>query len=169
MPYAPGDTWRSIETDSTELLVQGAAQWTQAAALPTPRQGLAGVTINNNIVVTGDRWATLLVYLQTLLFSTISELTSKILVPIQYCGTYFQFYRGTVGCFSKWNYYWYVWWYSAVWQSGSSVEENWVHEDDKISPCHECCELQWSGRLLSLKFNIHYFTSYCLKHLKKSI
>ena len=52
MPYAP-DPWYSIETDSTELLVQGAAQWTQAAALPTPRQGLAGATINNNIVVTG--------------------------------------------------------------------------------------------------------------------
>ena len=54
MPYAP-DPWYSIETDSTELLVQGAAQWTQAAALPTPRQGLAGATINNNIVVTGGQ------------------------------------------------------------------------------------------------------------------
>ena len=50
MPY---DDWNSIETDSTELLVQGAAQWTLAAALPTPRQGLAGATINNNFVVTG--------------------------------------------------------------------------------------------------------------------
>ena len=52
MPYAP-NPWYSIETDSTELLVQGAAQWTLAAALPTPRYGLAGATINNNIVVTG--------------------------------------------------------------------------------------------------------------------
>ena len=50
MPY---DSWNSIETDSTELLVQGAAQWTQAAALPTIRFGLAGATINNKIVVTG--------------------------------------------------------------------------------------------------------------------
>ena len=52
MPYAPNPLY-SIETDSTELLVQGAAQWTLAAALPTPRYGLAGATINNNIVVTG--------------------------------------------------------------------------------------------------------------------
>ena len=52
VPYAPNPQY-SIETDSTELLVQGAAQWTLAAALPTPRYGLAGATINNNIVVTG--------------------------------------------------------------------------------------------------------------------
>ena len=52
MPY---DDWNSIETDSTELLVQGAPQWTLAAALPTPRFTLAGVTINNNIVVTGGQ------------------------------------------------------------------------------------------------------------------
>ena len=42
------------QTDTTELLVQGAAQWIQVGALPTPRHSITGVSFNNKIVVAGD-------------------------------------------------------------------------------------------------------------------
>ena len=42
------------QTDTTELLVQGAAQWIQVGVLPTPRHSITGVSFNNKIVVTGD-------------------------------------------------------------------------------------------------------------------
>ena len=42
------------QTDTTELLVQGAAQWIQVGALPTPRYSISGVSFNNKIVVAGD-------------------------------------------------------------------------------------------------------------------
>ena len=42
------------QTDTTELLVQGAAQWIQVGALPTKRYSISGVSFNNKIVVAGD-------------------------------------------------------------------------------------------------------------------
>ena len=42
------------QTDTTELLVQGAAQWIQVGTLPTPRHSITGVSFNNKIVVAGD-------------------------------------------------------------------------------------------------------------------
>jgi len=39
--------------DSTELLVQGATSWTSSGPLPSPRQVLRAVTLDNNIFVTG--------------------------------------------------------------------------------------------------------------------
>ena len=42
------------QTDTTELLVQGTAQWIQVGALPTPRHSISGVSFNNKIVVAGD-------------------------------------------------------------------------------------------------------------------
>ena len=41
------------ELDSTELLVQGAAVWTNTGALPSPRYLARGVTIDNKVIVTG--------------------------------------------------------------------------------------------------------------------
>ena len=41
------------ELSSTELLVQGAAEWTSTGSLPSPRYLARGVTINNKIIVTG--------------------------------------------------------------------------------------------------------------------
>ena len=41
------------ELSSTELLVQGAAEWTSTGSLPSPRYLARGVTVNNKIIVTG--------------------------------------------------------------------------------------------------------------------
>ena len=41
-------------TDSTELLVHGASAWTQAAPLPNAMRGLQGVSLNNQIIFTGE-------------------------------------------------------------------------------------------------------------------
>ena len=41
------------ELSSTELLVQGAAEWTSTGSLPSPRYLARGVTINNQVIVTG--------------------------------------------------------------------------------------------------------------------
>ena len=40
---------------STELLTEGSSSWVAAGSLPSGREGLRGVTINNKIFVTGDR------------------------------------------------------------------------------------------------------------------
>ena len=39
--------------DSTELLVQGATSWASSGPLPSPRQVLRAVTLDNKIFVTG--------------------------------------------------------------------------------------------------------------------
>ena len=44
----------STYTDSTELLVHGASAWTQAAPLPNAMRGLQGVSLNNQIIFTGE-------------------------------------------------------------------------------------------------------------------
>ena len=41
------------ELSSTELLVQGGAEWTNTGSLPSPRYLARGVTINNKVIVTG--------------------------------------------------------------------------------------------------------------------
>ena len=45
--------------DSTELLVHGAAQWTRSGSLPSPRRGLRGASINNKVIVTGEKLCSL--------------------------------------------------------------------------------------------------------------
>ena len=40
--------------DSTEVLVEGAAQWQFSAPLPSPRTELQGATLGNKIIVTGQ-------------------------------------------------------------------------------------------------------------------
>ena len=39
---------------STETWTRGSSAWTQAADLPSDRQGLAGVTIGGQFLVTGE-------------------------------------------------------------------------------------------------------------------
>ena len=41
--------------DSTEVLVEGAAQWLFSAPLPSPRTELQGATLGNKIIVTGGQ------------------------------------------------------------------------------------------------------------------
>ena len=41
--------------DSTEVLVEGAAQWLFSAPLPSPRTELQGATLGNKIMVTGGQ------------------------------------------------------------------------------------------------------------------
>ena len=45
----------SPATDSTELLVDGAASWTQADPLPIAAGELATVSLNNAIFAIGDK------------------------------------------------------------------------------------------------------------------
>ncbi len=40
--------------DSTEVLVDGASSWSEAAPLPHAMEGLAMVSINNQILCTGE-------------------------------------------------------------------------------------------------------------------
>ena len=41
--------------DSTELLLPSATSWIYSSALPSPRSGLSGATLNNKVVVTGTK------------------------------------------------------------------------------------------------------------------
>ena len=42
---------------STEVLIVGSGSWRQVGDLPTvPIRGLQGVSINNNIIMTGDEY-----------------------------------------------------------------------------------------------------------------
>ena len=43
-------------TASTELLTAGAAAWVETGPLPLHMSGLAAVSLDNQIIVTGDRW-----------------------------------------------------------------------------------------------------------------
>ena len=45
--------------DSTELLLPSATSWTYSAALPSPRYGLRGATLDNKVVITGTNSDTL--------------------------------------------------------------------------------------------------------------
>ena len=47
--------------DSTELLLPSATSWTTSGALPSPRSGLRGATLNNKIVITGTNIDTLII------------------------------------------------------------------------------------------------------------
>ena len=40
---------------STETWTRGSLAWTPAADLPSPRQGLAGVSIDGDFLVTGEQ------------------------------------------------------------------------------------------------------------------
>ena len=57
---------------STELMVEDsqgqATLWTEAGALPSPRQALRGVSLNNNIFMTGSVWI-MFIYLDKSIFS----------------------------------------------------------------------------------------------------
>ena len=48
-----GELARYDYFDSTELLVEGAASWTEAGPLPSTTSGLRGVSIDNSVIVTG--------------------------------------------------------------------------------------------------------------------
>ena len=41
-------------TTSTEILIEGSNSWVEAGALPYAPSGMAAVSINNNVIVTGD-------------------------------------------------------------------------------------------------------------------
>ena len=57
---------------STELMVEDsqgqATLWTEAGPLPSPRQALRGVSLNNNIFMTGSVWI-MFIYLDKSIFS----------------------------------------------------------------------------------------------------
>ena len=54
---------------STEVLVAGSSSWRQVGDLPTvPIRGLQGVSINNNIIMTGNEYL-----VQFILFNFISQ------------------------------------------------------------------------------------------------
>ena len=57
--YLVAGGWTGSSTlASTELLVEGAPSWTKAAPLPRALQGLDIVSINNQVILTGEstRW-----------------------------------------------------------------------------------------------------------------
>ena len=56
-----GNTYNSDFLDSTELLLPSATSWTTSAALPSPRGGLRGATLDNKVVVTGTNSDTLII------------------------------------------------------------------------------------------------------------
>ena len=43
------------EEASTEILTEGSSSWTDVGPLPVPLWGLRGVSINNTIIMTGNR------------------------------------------------------------------------------------------------------------------
>ena len=57
--YLVAGGWTGFSTlASTELLVEGAPSWTKVAPLPRALQGLDIVSINNQVILTGEstRW-----------------------------------------------------------------------------------------------------------------
>ena len=44
-------------TTSTEILIEGSNSWVEAGALPYAPSGMSAVSINNNVIVTGDLMA----------------------------------------------------------------------------------------------------------------
>ena len=54
MYIVTGGLRRSDRLSSTETWTRGSSAWTLAADLPSPRGGLAGVSIGGNFIVTGD-------------------------------------------------------------------------------------------------------------------
>ena len=53
--YLVAGGWTGSSTlASTELLVEGAPSWTKAAPLPRALQGLDIVSINNQVILTGE-------------------------------------------------------------------------------------------------------------------
>ena len=48
-----GVTRYGVKLSSTELLLPSATSWIYSAALPSPRAGLRGATLDNKVVVTG--------------------------------------------------------------------------------------------------------------------
>ena len=49
-----GDDGNYDDLSSTELLVETDSAWVLAGNLPTPRYGLAGVNIDQKILITGE-------------------------------------------------------------------------------------------------------------------
>ena len=41
-------------TDTTELLTAGASAWVYTAPLPSARERLAGASINNRVIISGE-------------------------------------------------------------------------------------------------------------------
>ena len=50
-----GGIMSSSHLSSTEIWTRGSLAWTPAADLPSPRQGLAGVSIDGDFLVTGEQ------------------------------------------------------------------------------------------------------------------
>ena len=62
--YLVAGGWTGSSTlASTELLVEGAPSWTKAAPLPRALQGLDIVSINNQVILTGESNTILSIYL----------------------------------------------------------------------------------------------------------
>ena len=58
--YLVAGGWTGSSTlASTELLVEGASSWTKAEPLPRALQGLDIVSINNQVILTGESNTTL--------------------------------------------------------------------------------------------------------------
>ena len=64
----------SNDLDSTELLLPSATSWTTSAALPSPRGGLRGATLDNKVLVTGTNSNTLIIMLQNLFYKYYNSL-----------------------------------------------------------------------------------------------
>ena len=54
-----GRVSRDNTLDSTELLLPSDTSWTYSAALPSPRAGLRGATLDNKVVIAGTNSDTL--------------------------------------------------------------------------------------------------------------
>ena len=53
--YLVAGGWTGSSTlASTELLVEGAYTWAEAAPLPIARYGLRAASVNNHVIVTGE-------------------------------------------------------------------------------------------------------------------
>ena len=62
--YLVAGGWTGSSTlASTELLVEGASSWTKAEPLPRPLQGVDIVSINNQVILTGESSTILTIYL----------------------------------------------------------------------------------------------------------
>ena len=54
-----GGSGHSHRLSSTELLLPSATSWSYSAALPSPRAGLRGATLDNKVIMTGTNSDTL--------------------------------------------------------------------------------------------------------------
>ena len=52
--YYTNDDWSTSFTASTEMYIIGSSEWRVMAPLPVAVAGLAGVTLSNNVYMTGQ-------------------------------------------------------------------------------------------------------------------